>query len=151
MTEFRLEKMIKCWANIIQSSTKSRWTRFYSLELAEDVCVLGRDAAGLQHSHPEGEDAPHFQLTCQAVASAQLGLSDVAQFEVCGEPQGEVWAPARPRTHSFTKHQSISMTIHLGSIQQDHLASLFPLGSGGQNLRARGLQVWRPYPCHWFC
>lgn len=63
--------------------------RVHSLELAEDVCVLGLDAAGLQHGHAEGEDAPHFQLTCQAVAFAQLGLGDIAQFEVCREPQGE--------------------------------------------------------------
>ena len=33
-----------------------------SLELAEDVCVLGRDAVGLQHGDPEGEQAADLQV-----------------------------------------------------------------------------------------
>lgn len=56
--------------------------RVDSLELAEDIRVLRRDAAGLQDSHTEGEDASNLQLTCQTVTSTQLSLCDVAQFEV---------------------------------------------------------------------
>lgn len=62
-----------------------------SLELAEDVRVLRRDAAGLQDGHTEGEDASNFQLTCQTVTSSQLSLCDVAQFEVCRKQRGCGW------------------------------------------------------------
>lgn len=32
----------------------------YSLELAEDICILSRDAGGLKHCDPEGEVAAYF-------------------------------------------------------------------------------------------
>lgn len=53
-----------------------------SLELTEDVSVLGWDAAGLEHSDPEGKDAAHLQLACQPLSVAQLGVFDVAHFKV---------------------------------------------------------------------
>lgn len=52
------------------------------LELAEDICILRRDPAGLQHSNTEGEDASNLQLTCQTVTTTQLSLCDVTQLEV---------------------------------------------------------------------
>lgn len=54
----------------------------YSLELAEDVSVLGRDAAGLEHSNTEGKDAAHLQVASQIVTFTQLGFCDVTQLEV---------------------------------------------------------------------
>lgn len=60
-----------------------------SLELAEDVCVLLRDATGLEHRNTEGKDAAHLQLACQTVATAQLGVCDVSQLEVWRKSQGE--------------------------------------------------------------
>ncbi len=39
------------------------WMRsIYSLELAEDICILSRDARGLKHCDPEGEVASDFQM-----------------------------------------------------------------------------------------
>jgi len=32
----------------------------YSLELAEDICILSRDAGGLKHCDPKGEVAADF-------------------------------------------------------------------------------------------
>ena len=42
-----------------------------SLELAEDVGVLCRDAGGLEDRHPEGEGAPHLQVA-QGLLLGQL-------------------------------------------------------------------------------
>lgn len=58
------------------------------LELAEDVSILRRDAAGLEHSNTEGEDATHLQLACQTITTAQLGVCDVTQLEIWRKPQG---------------------------------------------------------------
>lgn len=60
------------------------------LELAEDICVLRRDAAGLQHSNTEGEDASNLQLTCHTITTTQLSLCNVTQLEVWRKPQGRV-------------------------------------------------------------
>lgn len=60
-----------------------------SLELAEDICVLRRDAAGLEHSNTEGKDAANLQLVCQTVTETQFGVCDVAQLEVLKKATGE--------------------------------------------------------------
>ena len=46
-----------------------------SLELAEDVCVLGQDGAGLQHGDPEGEHAAHLQLPGQLLPLQPLAAA----------------------------------------------------------------------------
>lgn len=43
------------------------WRQADSLELAEDVCVLGRDAARLQNGDAESENTPHFQMLGQTI------------------------------------------------------------------------------------
>lgn len=53
-----------------------------SLELAEDVGILGQDAAGLEHGNAEGEDAAHLQLTHATVTMTQLGFCNVIQLDV---------------------------------------------------------------------
>lgn len=61
-----------------------------SLELAEDVCVLRWDAAGLEHRDTEGKDAAHLQLARQTLTTAQLGVSHVTQLEIWRKQQGKV-------------------------------------------------------------
>lgn len=49
--------------------------RISSLELAEDVSVFGRDARGLQHRYPEGEQVADLQVLQRDVQGAvQTGL-----------------------------------------------------------------------------
>lgn len=52
-----------------------------SLELAEDVGVFRRDAGGLQHRHPEGEQVADLQVLQRGVQRAvHTGLQRVLRL-----------------------------------------------------------------------
>lgn len=56
--------------DLVNGADDGKGERIGSLELTEDVGVFGRDAGGLQHRYPEGEQVADLQVLQRGVHGA---------------------------------------------------------------------------------